>query len=151
MNKINKMLTSIIVELPFFPAMVVKFFGKFRVTCPCHLLNSPRSLMLLVLLDLVVIIIWPTSATVSDRLWYLGRRVAACVLRACMEDWKYWCSMPVFIDKPLWNTIKHKECWIILKRSRMWLFQVQNEQRRIKIFFRVQDTDFSPQNKKGRD
>lgn len=44
MNKINKMLTSIIVELPFFLDMVVKIPGKFQVMCPLLPSNLPQIL-----------------------------------------------------------------------------------------------------------
>lgn len=57
MNKINKMLTSIIVELPFFLDMVVKIFGKFQVMCPLLFPNPPRSSVLHILLDFVLITI----------------------------------------------------------------------------------------------
>jgi len=57
MNKISKMLTSVIVELPCLLDMVVKIFAKFQVTCPLLLPNPPRSSVLPILLDLLAITI----------------------------------------------------------------------------------------------
>jgi len=116
MNKISKMLTSVIVELPCLLDMVVKIFAKFQVTCPLLLPNPPRSSVLPILLDLLAITIWLALAVNSDKPSYVGRRAAACVLGACMGNWKYQCSVSVLIDKSLWNAINHKECWIIPKK-----------------------------------